>query len=152
MTKRTINRKAQRVSVYFWPNVDDDKAVLELAQALSAAGRTSDIMRQAIKRGLRAMIEAGDMPPSLVERLGLKRRLNVREETDGSITVVPLPANYMPVAQPLPSFREQAPAPYDAVPAAPTAELPPEPAFDMLDSLANLMPSSRVELPLDADT
>ena len=64
MTKRTINRKAQRVSVYFWPNVDDDKAVLELAQALSAAGRTSDIMRQAIKRGLRAMIEAGDMPPA----------------------------------------------------------------------------------------
>jgi hypothetical protein len=151
LTKRTINRKAQRVSVYFWPNVDDDKAVLELAQALSAAGRTSDIMRQAIKRGLRAMIEAGDMPPSLVDRLSLKRRLNAREKTDG-ITIVPLPASYMPVAQPHPAAAQPAPAPYDAVSVAPTAELPPEPAFNMLDSLANLMPSSRVELPQDADT
>lgn len=152
MTKRTINRKAQRVSVYFWPNVDDDKAVLEIAQALSVAGRTSDLMRQAIKRGLRAMIEAGDMPPSLVERLSLKRRLNARDRTDGSITVVPLPASYMPVAKPQPTFADPTSAPYDAVPVAPSAELPPEPVFDTLDSLANLMPSSRAALPLDADT
>lgn len=151
MTKRTINRKAQRVSVYFWPNVDDDKAVLEIAQALSAAGRTSDIMRQAIKRGLRAMIEAGDMPPSLVERLSLKRRLNAREKTDG-ITIVPLPASYMPAAQPQSGYAPPAPAPYDAVPVAPTAQLPPEPAFNTLDSLASLMPSSRAVLPQEADT
>ncbi len=95
---RNVNRRAQRVSVYFWPNVEVDKVVIDVVNTLKSAGRTSDILRLAMLRGMRDLVESGDMPPALIERLDLKRRLSVRiPAADRPMPVFQMPVVYTPM-------------------------------------------------------
>lgn len=120
MARRNVNRRAQRVSVYFWPNVEVDKVVIDVINTLKTAGRSSDILRLAMLRGMRELVESGDMPPALIDRLDLKRRLSVRiPSPDRPMPVFQMPVIYTPVPVSPPESNEpghplDAPAPVTA--------------------------------------
>ena len=140
LAAKKVNRRAERVGIYFWPSVELDRVVLDIVHSLKTHGRSADILRLALVRGLRDMTENGDMPPMLVERLDLRKRLAVRYHS--KIEPSAFRPNYTSPVIDLPP--EQ---PIESPAAAVRMSEPPKPQLqavpDFLESLAGLMESQR---------
>lgn len=133
-------KKSRSLQIYMKPGIKEDDLLLKIWDASREADRPQAIFRTMLRAGLIAMLEAGDMPESIIEECGLdglmeRRRHRARKTTQPEATVPtaypyaqppavaypwPQPAT-VPAAQPYPI---QSPAPHQLAPEAYAAPKP----------------------------
>lgn len=70
-------RTVKKVQVYLWPNVEQDRLVLDVIEAMRADGRQQEFLRQVMRTGLRRMHELGEIPPEVAARARLDKRMPI---------------------------------------------------------------------------
>lgn len=61
--------RARSVEIYLKPGIEEDDQVHEVWTALRGRARPQDVFRRALRLGIRAMAEAGELPRSAIEAL-----------------------------------------------------------------------------------
>ena len=97
--------RSRPLQIYFKPGLKEDDLMLRVWDACSKDGRPQHIFRSMLRAGLMAMVEAGDLPESVIEECGLdalveRRRRRVSRHTDRAPAAVP--AYQQPAYQPIP--------------------------------------------------
>lgn len=114
-------QRSKSLQIYVKPGIREDDILIDVWEACARFDRPQDVFRTMLRRGLRAMVETGDMPKAVVDACALeavveRRRRGRQEQTE-------------PQAQP-PAYAPQYPTPgYQPYPPQGYAPYPPQPPY-----------------------
>jgi hypothetical protein len=138
--------RARSVEIYLKEGIEEDDQVHEIWAALRGRGRPQSVFRRALRLGLRAMAETGELPRAAMEALDpeilgpigpaaallMRGARAKRERGDGTPAAAGRRADRPPARRPAPAERDPAPAgaavPGPSAPPPPSAPTPPRPA------------------------
>jgi hypothetical protein len=66
---KAVLARARSIEVYLKPGIEEDDQVHEIWKACRGRARPQDVFRRAIRLGLRAMAEAGELPRAALEAI-----------------------------------------------------------------------------------
>nr|WP_250808569.1 hypothetical protein [Neorhizobium tomejilense] len=104
------------------PGIREDDLLIDVWEACARFDRPQDVFRTMLRRGLRAMVETGDMPKAVRDACGLdavleKRRPRNRQEPPDAPVAYPYPPH-----SGYPPYPPQGYAPYPPQPYAPQVD------------------------------